>query len=761
MKIWLLILSFTAIYSLEIWNASEFIENLRNSTPANETILKKSIENTLEFLKHYIFYTISSDPPQPDFDKSYFPKKDIPNLFKNIKTENTNYFDFKNEFFSAVYQLNDLHTQAFINWDALGNYYYICPLTLISKYFPETKITKMYGEFSFAPESYTVFKNYKEVVRVIQENLEIPIRTINKKNPFDFIQEFAGINLRNKHSTYVFKQKLYTKNNLNIPVTLEDLTNFEVVYENNQSFETEYIIQNIAAQQNNITFYKNHEDNEKFISFLLNKNNKLKDKLHKDNLEPKLPPFNFKNLDDITLEFEKVNNVQSNNIFLTPNKIKNKKSDINWDYSFISKDSNVIVFQCRVDEINNINVMKIDNFGSPSDSDSSLDVAEKCAYLFDKNKFPIAIIFPRNGGGNPIIGYNILELLSPYILTRNTLRIKKDVNMTMFIDEYNEADLFQELNTTNKLKGDYILDDFVTEKYGDKIEEFSKPFAWRVNQGKIEEIKKKLKYKRIPTEIVIFTDGFALSAASIFMKNAYKSGAGIIIGYNGNPNLPDDIFDISQSPSAIFGIYNYRNIYPEIYQNFIKYPICLYSITCMASYHEFQESYIPQEYDVQNPDVRMNFYNEYDNIYYQEFINKAFEVLNSYNESCNPKHEMLVLFSDDCKFDNHKRGGFKCGSDYKWNKSDCIPVYCDAGYYYNKISNSCIEYPMEKDKEEEEDNKLTMIIIISSCGIGLIIFGVVLFIIYKKKKFCFKESLKKDNSNLGEYILGEDEDDNN
>ena len=82
------------------------------------------------------------------------------------------------------------------------------------------------------------------------------------------------------------------------------------------------------------------------------------------------------------------------------------------------------------------------------------------------------------------------------------------------------------------------------------------------------------------------------------MKNAYKSGAGIIIGYNGNPNLSDDIFDISQSPSPVFGIYNYRNIYPEIYQNFIKYPICLSQITCMVSYHEFQESYIPQEYDV-------------------------------------------------------------------------------------------------------------------------------------------------------------------
>ena len=50
--------------------------------------------------------------------------------------------------------------------------------------------------------------------------------------------------------------------------------------------------------------------------------------------------------------------------------------------------------------------MRINNFGGTSDSDASLDVAEKCAYLFDQNEYKIVIIFPRNGGGNPIIGYN-------------------------------------------------------------------------------------------------------------------------------------------------------------------------------------------------------------------------------------------------------------------------------------------------------------------------------------------------------------------
>ncbi len=326
MKILLFILSLSTIYTQEMYNASEFIERLRKETPANETILKESIESTQEFLKHYIYYTISSDPPQPNFNNSYFPKIDIQNLFKDITTKNTNYFDFKNEFYSAVEQLNDFHIQPYILGQNFENYIYICPLTLKSKYDNITKIAKMYGDFSLEPDYYFFFKNYEQVVKVIKDNLNIPIKTINGKNPFNFIQEFAGINLRNKHSTYVYKQQVYTKNSFHIPATLKDLTNFKVIYENDQSFETEYIIQIINNNQQNsyINFYENHEDNEKFRSFLSNENNKLNNIFSKNNHGSEFFSLSIKNLDNIILEFEKKNNVQSNNIFLTPNKIKKK-----------------------------------------------------------------------------------------------------------------------------------------------------------------------------------------------------------------------------------------------------------------------------------------------------------------------------------------------------------------------------------------------------------------------------------------------------
>ena len=762
MKVLIFFLSLATLYSLSIYNASEFIENLRKTKPADETLLKNVIDNTIEFLKHHIYYIVSSDPPQPDFDNSYFEKKDILNLFKDVKIKDTNYFDFKNEFFSAIYKLNDLHTTPYLGLFPIENYIYICPISLITKYDNATNKAKMYGNFSFQPENYTFFKNYEHVVEVINNNLNTAIESINGKDPFTFIQEFSGIKLKNKHSTYVFKQAVYTKNNFYIPVTLKELANFTVVYESGDSFTTDYLIQDIANNLDNVMFYENKEDNAKFISYLTNNNNKYNSLYSKETPESIFGPLPFKNLDDHILEFEKRYNIKSNNIFLTPFKTKIKSNDIEWKYNYISKDNNIIVFQCRVDEINHVNVMKINNFGGTSDSEASLDVAEQCAYLFDQNDYRIIIIFPRNGGGNPIIGYNIIELLSPYILTRNALRIKKDENINIFINLYNIYNLFDEINSTNKVNGNYFKDGFVSEKYGNKTEEFSKPFAWKVNQRKIEEIKSKLKNKRKPTEIVVMTDGFALSAASVFMKSVYKSGAGIVIGYNGNPSLSDDVtFDISQSPSAVLSLGGYNYIYPDIVKKTIEYKIGLASLTCIASYHEFQESHIPQEYDVQFPDKRIKIYKEYDDASYQEFINEAIEVLDSYKENCNPNHTMLVLFSDECKFNNHLHGGYACGSDLKWNKSNCIPVYCDGGYYYNKISNSCIKYPIENKEEDDNNNnnnndKVWLIIVIVICVVVILIV-ITLIILYYKKLLCFKKKEKyiDPNYNVNDQLLTE------
>jgi hypothetical protein len=118
---------------------------------------------------------------------------------------------------------------------------------------------------------------------------------------------------------------------------------------------------------------------------------------------------------------------------------------------------------------------------------------------------------------------------------------------------------------------------------------------------------------------------------------------------------------------------------------------------------------------------------------------------------------MLVLFSDECKFENKKmHGGYRCGNDSKWNKTNCIPVYCDGGYYYNKISNSCIKYPIENKEDDNNDVKVWLIIVIVICAVVILI--VITFIIlYYKKLLCFKKKEKyiDPNYNVNDQLLTE------
>ena len=705
-SLFLILLSIHLISPQVIYQPEEFIEKLR-SIPVNETLLSLAVENTANFLKHYIYYNISSNPPQPDFNDSYFNKLDLPNLFKDIKIKDTNYFDFQNEFLKKIFSLNDLHTRPYFYLLPINQYYYICPVNLSTYYDNKTNTPKMYASYSVSENNYAYFRNYKDVYNKITKNLNIPIRTINGKSPFDFIQNFADINLRNKHATYTFKQALYNRNNFYIPVTLKDLCNFTIEYENDDIFETDYVIADFSnqSQSDSIKFYQNPEDNNKFISYINNIFSKKTNEIYsKDNLLSSDDNL-IKGLDEIFIEFEQKYNIKNHNIFLSPTNKNDNEEKIEWTYEYKGSATGITYFQCRVDIKNKVNVYKILNFGSVYDSEKSLDIAEKCTLLFDENDYPIIIILPLNGGGNPILGYNIIELANPYILTRNSLRIKKDDKIKEFINLYNANELFVELNSSKLINGDYIEDDFIIEKYGDKITEFSKPFSWNVNQKRIEEIKSKLKHKRKPTEIITISDSYSLSAASFFLKNIYKAGIGITVGFNGNPEISDDLFDISTSASAVLGMNGYYYLYPDEVLKMAEYKIGINSLTCIASYHDYQESHIPQEYDIQIADARIKIYNPYTDDDYQKFIDESLPIFEYYKDNCNPNHTMLILFSDECKFSNHLHGGYKCGSNGKWNKSDCISVYCDNGYYYNQKNNSCIKYPIDEDEKTDEPYK--------------------------------------------------------
>ena len=100
-----------------------------------------------------------------------------------------------------------------------------------------------------------------------------------------------------------------------------------------------------------------------------------------------------------------------------------------------------------------------------------------------------------------------------------------------------------------------ILDNAKPINYGNETEYISEPFII-VNKNlrkKSDEIRKSLKHKKKPTEIIVFTDGFSFSATSMLIKYLQYYGGGIVVGYFGNPKI-NTTFDSSLSPSPIITI---------------------------------------------------------------------------------------------------------------------------------------------------------------------------------------------------------------
>ena len=142
-------------------------------------------------------------------------------------------------------------------------------------------------------------------------------------------------------------------------------------------------------------------------------------------------------------------------------------------------------------------------------------------------------------------------------------------------------------------------------------------------QNNIENIRKEIKNKRKPTEILIYTDGFSFSAESLYMKYLKENGGGIITQYLGNSNKKNEIFDISQSPSPVFSSKLIQLFSNENYNKLLQENECELQIPGIQSYYNSTLSKIPLEYEVSLPDEKSEIYEILDENSYQKFIDKA------------------------------------------------------------------------------------------------------------------------------------------
>ena len=336
------------------------------------------------------------------------------------------------------------------------------------------------------------------------------------------------------------------------------------------------------------------------------------------------------------------------------------------------------------------------------DINDAFYIIQECINLFYSNNFPIIGIENQNGGGYIFIAQLFNQLLQVK-LQEHMFFAGRSTNLYRQTFESLQSGIM-DIETCKPFNGADDFMDGIKDEYSsnDKtiIHKRTKTFYF----GSKEEINAIHYLRKLfmnngnlkkPTDIIIFTDGYSFSATSLFIKGFQKTGGAITVGFNGNPQLSDDLFDASQSPTNIQDFK--ESVY---YQNLIELGFYVNSISASESFGDnyMEKNSIPLEYDFDPVDERVDIYNEYSDEIYQSFIDKGKEIFKKYNQDkkCNKKNKKLLYDNNDektCyKFDNdeHAHGGYQCNDYGTWSNT-CVPYYCDIGYYFNTYTKKCVE----------------------------------------------------------------------
>ena len=696
--------SFYIIVSQSIYSYSkEFIFQKLNNLTETEENLNNIINNISKlFDEAYAFNELSKNPPQPEFNKNYYKKINIQEKLKAINTKNINFYKFYQEVRKVTDSLEDYHITLNLDISSklnLKEIFIFGPLNLTVQEF-ENK-PRIFGKFLVSEEEFNFilpyFKNNETMYKIIKKNINIPIESINGIDPFEYIINFGGDykKLKNPQATFSAKYKFFAQlgiiNLLEYPLSIEDFSNFTVIYDNKDNFTTEYIfLSNIPL------------DNE---------NNKNKLLIN----EPKLLLKNIFNKNNTDINKIKFN--------LNDNKIK-------WEYDYLG------LFKCAVDEDNKVNLYFISSFISFFSIKEYIETIQNCSKLFDNNIYPIILVNNFNSGGIIYISQYLLELLCPriainiYGAIRKTEIIKDTTDFKEFLKSLNDNEKCDSLDYQKLIKNENKIN------YNDDISDILLGpliFQGKEFRKKINSIKKNLKNKRKPTDILIYTDGYTYSAGALLIKYIQYYGGGITAGYFPYPKLENNIFDSGLSATNLFTSNNLDKLDIKEYKTLKNnYNITLEFPGIQTFFNPNDLSH-PLEYEITPVDEIVNIYNP--EIEYKAFINESLKIFEKYKTKCNPKNMKLVLVTDECDKifeNNYTHGGYECGENGFWTKN-CVASYCDIGYIFDFNTKRCIIDICSNNSNNNKNSDFNIFFIIFLFSILIIIIIIILIFFIKIK----------------------------
>ena len=245
---------------------------------------------------------------------------------------------------------------------------------------------------------------------------------------------------------------------------------------------------------------------------------------------------------------------------------------------------------------------------------------------------------------------------------------------------------------------DYVIDEYgeIPSKIQHKRIKISNEIL--INRKEIYDIRAKMKNIRKPTDIIIFTDGYSYSATSDFIKSTQLLGGAIIVGFGGNPLI--ESFDASQSDSSVIDTDDMNDEWSNKFKK-LNFTLSYTIIEFFSDIDYPKVLNIPLEFKINLIDERIDYYSQYDDEHYYNFVTEGLKIYEKYKFQCNKLNKLLIYYTNLCTFEKKGlQGGFECGDNGIWNFTKCVPSYCDNGYIFDKINKECIEYICIDEKKK-------------------------------------------------------------
>ena len=586
---------------------------------------EKIIKAIQEALEAYVFLDIAQNPPEIEIPNYHHRKINLIEEIGNMSKENRKFYEFYQEIKAILSVVRDGHFSIRGIETPKGiqffEYYVFLPFKyIIKEYNGEQRLF-----ISILDDFISYYDNNTQ--NFIRAHLDIPIKTINEMDPFDYIQNFTIFNeVKSIHTTFVFNLfDSYEFYLMNLPLNYTDFVGNEFEFDDNRILRISYLIE------------KPEIKSKEFKQFFLETLNK------------------YKNTRDLPPLYELKNKFLFKNNYI--NQEKNEYQKKNWDVYYNEEKR---YLKCKVDHEKQVNLF-VQNTFSLSYKNAAGHIFQ-CAKLFHENNYPIIVIETQNGGGDPTLAYLQIQLFQMREVERtySAIRYSEPNLKNIKIEDYYSPDFIYDPDTCKTINS---FDDFneiidfynyselnIAHKRTNVFVELCSLNDRKAFNNLREKYQNSPNLKKL-TDIIVFTDGYSFSSGSTFIKGLQNIGGAIIVGYLGNPKINGtSLFDGSQSDS---GNNNFAGT--DISKNLSNLGFSLRSITYIEVFNDDyknkfkNKTLIPREYTMIPIDYRVENYSVYSDDILDDFIEEGKKIHKKFNEEnyCNYNNKKLLLNAED------------------------------------------------------------------------------------------------------------------